>query len=486
MKKKVHTSASGVKFDIIRAVSSEIVACINKSEMTRVRQESRYGDRLYGYCDLLMKASSECFRGLYGSVYYFDGKKWVSFGKDDVLLEASINGALVALNVPKVDIINSRSRLISAVKSGAVLSPLEVSSTVIGFSNGVWDFSDIDNPVRYSFSDRMPITCVLPYAYDPSATCPMWMSFLSKILRHRDIEVLQKYLGLGCADRRLMSHKVEETLWLVGGGGNGKSTVFEMVKAVYGADNMSYMPLGHLVTTNVDLRMRNIGRIVGKIFNYCSEIQADDITRCADTFKSLCSGEPQEIRRIGKDSETAYDIPFFVFNMNKKPTNRAMDSAFTRRLIVIDFSTIVSKIDMDRELVSKMMSELSGIRNWMVEGLRKLAKDGYVFTPDGVGSDAIREYEFENGQSVKLFCDDNGYRSGVYSGHWGEEPHYVVAGDLYQMYVQYCQMNGQDPVSMNMFGRDMRKLAFRSKRTSGNVVYVIYSDNAIPCELKNK
>ena len=133
-----------------------------------------------------------------------------------------------------------------------------------------------------------------------------------------------------------------------------------------------------------------------------------------------------------------------------------------------------------------MMSELSGIRNWMVEGLRKLAKDGYVFTPDGVGSDAIREYEFENGQSVKLFCDDNGYRSGVYSGHWGEEPHYVVAADLYQLYVQYCQMNGQDPVSMNMFGRDMRKLAFRTKRTSGNVVYVIYSDNVIPCEIKNR
>ena len=118
--------------------------------------------------------------------------------------------------------------------------------------------------------------------------------------------------------------------------------------------------------------------------------------------------------------------------------------------------------------------------------MRKLSKDGYVYTPDGVGSDAIREYEFENGQSVKLFCDDNGYRSGVYSGHWGEEPHYVVAADLYQLYVQYCQMNGQDPVSMNMFGRDMRKLAFRTKRTSGNVVYVIYSDNVIPCEIKNR
>ena len=76
----------------------------------------------------------------------------------------------------------------------------------------------------------------------------MWMSFLSKILRHRDIEVLQKYLGLGCADRRLMSHKVEETLWLVGGGGNGKSTVFEMVKAKgHRLGNHTYNHIGGLL-----------------------------------------------------------------------------------------------------------------------------------------------------------------------------------------------------------------------------------------------
>ena len=45
-------------------------------------------------------------------------------------------------------------------------------------------------------------------------------------------------------------------------------------------------------------------------------------------------------------------------------------------------------------------------------------------------------------------------------------------------------MNSQEPVSLNMFGRDMRKLAFRTKRTSGSVVYMIYSDKPIQCELK--
>lgn len=484
MVSKVHKAASCRKFDVIRAVSSEIVASISRPEMTRVRQESRYGDRLYGYKDIIMRACSECFRSYQGAVYYFDGMKWVPFGKDDVILESSVNAALVALDVPKSDIIQSNSRIVSAAKSGALLSPLEVSPCLIGFINGVWDFTDPGKPVQHGFGERLPITCVMPYPYLPDAVCPMWQAFLSTVLRKKDIEVLQRYLGLGCVDRRMMSHKVEETLWLVGGGGNGKSTVFEMVKAVYGAENMAYMPLGHLVTSNVDLRMRNIGRIVGKVFNYCSEIQADDITRCSDTFKSLCSGEPQEVRRIGKDSETAYDIPFFIFNMNRMPSNRNMDVAFVRRLIVIEFNAKVHKDMMDRELVSKMMNELPGIRNWMLDGLRKLIADGYDFTGDGEVNESIREYEFENGQSVKLFCDDNGYRQGIYAGKWEERPHHVVASDMYEQYCQYCASNGQEPVTQSRFGRDMRRIGFHVRRSNNANIYDVYCDCEIPGELK--
>ena len=484
MAKKLSNSASDRNYGIVAAVSAELLSHVNKSEMTRIRQESRYDDRLYGYRDVVTRASSACFRGLHGMVYYFDGRCWVSFDKDFVLLKASITSALVNLNVPKGDVVKSELRLLQAARDGASMSPLEQSPCVIGFYNGVWDFSDISNPVRHDFSERMPITSVLSYPYLPGEKCPLWCSFLSKILKPRDIEVLQRYLGLGCCDRRYMSHKIEETLWLVGGGGNGKSTVFEMVKAVYGAENISYMPLGHLVTPNVDLRMRNIGRIVGKVFNYCSEIQADDITKSSDTFKSLCSGEPQEVRRIGKDSETAFDIPFFVFNMNRMPANRAMDAAFVRRLIVISFSTRVRRECIDRELVTKMMSELPGIRNWMVEGLRKLAADGYVLVPDAHVSESIREYEIENGQSVKLFCDDNGYRQGVYSGMWDEKPKYVSSGVLYTKYQSFAELNGIEPVTINSFGREMRKLGFRSRRKSGGVIYDIYSDEDIPFAIK--
>lgn len=471
-------------FRVIREISVEISRCVSKERIIETVGLSSPDDRLYNYCDILTHACSECFRSYLDGVYWFNGVKWVCLDRRDNVLELAINDALVRYGVAKKDLIKGRSRLVASAKSGAYLTSLDLSPVVVGFRNGVWDFSDIDEPLRHAYKERMPIVDVLDYDYDASAECPVWHHFLDMVLTKPQQLVLQKYLGLGCVDRKAMTHRVEETLWLVGEGGNGKSTIFEVVKAVFGSDNLSYMPLGHLVTTNVDLRMRNIGRMAGKVFNYCSEIQADDITRCADTFKSLCSGEPQEVRCIAKDSWTVYDIPFFIFNMNKMPINRSMDRAFVRRLLVIDFSTTVRKEDMDRELVSKLMGELSGIRNWCMEGYRKLVADGYRFGLSDSDAEALRQYEFENGQSVKLFCEDNGLRAKRYAGRWKEKPRRVAAEDLYQLYTEYCEKHGVEAMTVNMFGRALAALKFNKGKYYGKIVYDVFSDDDVEFQMK--
>lgn len=472
------------RFRVISSISKEITRCIDRVKVVETIALSSPDDRLFNYCDILTHACSECFRSYLDGIYWFDGVKWSCLDKKDIVLELAINDSLCSFGVLKKDLIKGRTRLVASAKSGAYLSSLGISPVVVGFRNGVWDFGDIDNPVRHEYKDRMPIIDVLQYDYDVDAECPVWHRFLDMILTKPQQQVLQKYLGLGCVDRKCMTHRIEETLWLVGEGGNGKSTIFEVVKAVFGADNLSYMPLGHIVTTNVDLRMRNIGRMAGKVFNYCSEIQADDITRCADTFKSLCSGEPQEVRSIAKNSWTVYDIPFFIFNMNKMPMNRSMDRAFVRRLLVIDFSTTVKKEDMDRELVNRLMGELSGIRNWCIDGYRKLVADGYSFGLSDRDAEALRQYEFENGQSVKLFCEDNGLRAKRYAGKWKEKPRRIAADNLYQLYCEYCEKHSQEPMTVNMFGRALAALRFNKGKYYGKIVYDVFSDNDVEFEMR--
>ncbi len=472
---------------LIDELSEVLFRSIDKKLLRESYQQARFGDRVYGYQDVVLRVSSMCFKSYCGDIYYFDGMIWCPLS--DIVLENALNKAMVRGGVPKSDLINSRSKLMYSARGGASLSPLELSASVIGFRNGVWDFSDIDNPIEHSFADRMPVVSILPYDYDPQAVCPKWMAFLDSILAKGEIMKLQKYLGLGCVDRKKMSHKVEETLWLIGSGANGKSTIFDVVRGVYGADNMSYMGLDTLLSGSPEVRARFVGGIVGKIFNYCSEVQADDISKYSDTFKALCSGEPQTVRRLGHNPETAYDIPFLVFNMNQKPVNRKMDQALLRRLLFIPFNTTVSAADMNRELGMELQQELSGIRNWMIEGYKMFVRDGYQFSSSTRNDDVATEYMFESGQTVQVYLNKNGFSCNRRTGHWEDKPQWVASSALYEDYVAFCEKWLQEPLNQRSFGGEMSRLGWNvssnnRKRTGNGYIYGIFCEEKIKFALK--
>lgn len=487
-RKKVSVSVScDARMSLIDALSGELFKSLDRKMLRDAYCQARFGDRLYGYREVVFSACASCFKTLDGEVYYFDGRVWSLLS--DVVLEASLSKSLVRCGVPKGDMVNAIGKLMYSAKGGASMSPLELSASVVGFRNGVWDFSDIEHPVYHSFADRMPIVDVLPYDYDPAAVCPSWLAFLRSVLPKGEIMKLQKYLGLGCVDRKSMSHKVEETLWLVGSGANGKSTVFDVVRAVYGSSSMSYVGLDMLLSGSSDVRARFIGSIEGKLFNYCSEIQSNDITRYSDTFKSLCSGEPQTVRRLGRNPETAFDIPFLVFNMNRRPTARNMDQALLRRLLFVSFNTSVSASEMNRELSSELMKELSGIRNWMVEGYRMLVRDGFQFKSTKDGDTELREYMLENGQAAQVFLTERGYRCNRRSGHWDEKMQWVTFSALYEEYSSWCAKWLQEPEKENAFAREMTRLGWHEgcgnrKRVSRSVLYGIFCEKAIGYALK--
>ncbi|MBR3400509.1 MAG: hypothetical protein IKH08_12095 [Prevotella sp.] len=475
------------KMALIDELSGVIYRSLDTKSLRAAYQQARFGDRVYGYQEVVLNACAGCFKTYMGDVYFFDGKIWCPLS--DIVLENALNKAMVRGGVPKSDLINSRSKLMYSARGGASMSALELSASVIGFRNGVWDFTDIEHPEYHSFEDRMPIISILPYDYDPSAGCPNWLAFLHSILPKGEIMKLQKYLGLGCASRKNMSHKIEETLWLIGNGANGKSTIFDVVRGVYGADNISYVGLDTLLSGSSEVRARFIGSIVGKLFNYCSEIQSDDISKYADTFKSLCSGEPQTVRRLGHNPETTFDIPFLVFNMNRRPTNKSMDKALLRRLLFIPFRTSVSAADMNRELSTELLKELSGIRNWMIEGYKMLVRDGYQFNSTKDGDDEMTDYMLENGQTVQVFLNKSGYNCNRRTGHWEDKVQWVSASALYEDYVSFCEKWLQEPLNQRAFGGEMSRLGWHDsngnrKRTGTGYVYGIFSEKTIDYALK--
>ena len=462
----------------IRAYVKQLCAVMDRRAVMRAYQSPRRSDRLFAYSSILQDACCECFRSCVGDgkrpvVYGFDGKVWVPLLP--MVFETAVRDALVSCAgsgdfVVKGDWVDKQSKLMQYAYDGVSASPLGVSAGIVGFRNGVWDFTDVDAPVRHAFSDRLPITELLPYDYDPDAVCPLWESFLAMMLSPQDVLVLQKYLGMGCVSRRLMGRRVEDTLWMVGAGANGKSTIESVVRAVYGSGNVSNASLSQLLDRQPDARMRAVLSIEGKVFNLCDEADVSDITRGSDAFKKLCSGDPQNVRGIGRDISVAYDIPFMVFSMNQMPSNRRMDEAFRRRIVRVDFRCQVREEDMDRELLHKLEGELSGIRNWMLRGYRQLVADGFCFshtTDEG--------YMEQNEQYFDIFCKSCGLRASAWAGR-GEKPVKVLFSVIYDAYADFCRRRMYEPGGEVNAGRDMRRLGFQRGRSGQGVWYYVYCD----------
>ena len=474
----------------IGSYSGQLRDYIDRGALLKAYQTRRRSERLYAYHSILRDACCSCFRGTSMSndgkkcqVWGFNGRYWTPLSP--VVFRDSVGQALIAAAgagdfVVKGDWIEKQGTLLQSAYAGVCVSPLEKNPSIVGFRNGVWDFSDIENPVYHSFTDMMPVTDLLPYDYDPSSTCKMWQSFLGMMLSQKDILKLQKYLGLGCVNRRLMSNVVEDTLWLIGSGANGKTTIEEVVRAVYGYGNVSEASMGELLDRNQISRMLTMSNIDGKIFNICSEVDVNDISRGSDAFKRLCSGEPQNARGIGENVRRIYDIPFLIFSMNQRPVNKRMDAAFRRRIVEINFNQSIREEDMDAGLGDKLKRELSGIRNWMVEGYKMLLRDGFRF--DHTNSEDYMEY---NDQFFDIFARHDGLRPSAWAGR-GEKPQLVSFATLYDRYVDFCRRKGygQETPSEKSLSQDLKRLNYRKVRKAAGIFYEVYCENELDYAIK--
>lgn len=199
-----------------------------------------------------------------------------------------------------------------------------------------------------------------------------------------------------------------------------------------------------------------------------------DMTYHVDTFKSLVSGESQQMRRIGGDVKELREIPYFVFNMNTKPKSRNIDSALMRRLLFLSFRQMISSDDVDPELESKLKREAAGIRNWLIEGWFKLLQDNFKFVQTGRAIEESEEMLVQNGETLKLFLRkmDCNYLPTM---NKKEQPRWIPVKVLYGLYEKWCDKNAYDTdESLNSIGRKLREIGYRAKRSSAGWSYMFY------------
>ena len=332
---------------------------------------------------------------------------------------------------------------------------LDTNDYLLNVQNGTIDLSE-DTPKFLQHTPDMLLSKICNVNYNPAASCKEWEKFLGQIMQgnQEKIKYLQKIAGLS-----LTGNTQEETCFILYGSTtrNGKSTFCETLIYLLGDYALTMKPESLAIKQNTDSRQASgdIARLAGCRFCNASEPPKRMLIDTA-LLKSL----------LGRDSITARHlhqrefsfIPKFklVINTNYLPAITD-DTVFTSgRINVISFDRHFEPEEQDKHLKDKLRqdSELSGILNWCIDGLRMYRKEG-LYTPAAVqqATETYRTDSDKIGNFIKECLTETGKNSSIKS--------------VYEVYSTWCSDNGYGTESKGNFISELKGKGLYA--TSGTV-----------------
>jgi putative DNA primase/helicase len=392
-------------------------------------------------------------------IYLFNGAFWVNIDKET--FQKFLGESAEKMGVPQYSAryFQFREQLFKQFLATAYLptpEPLE-NSVLINLLNGTFEISPNGTQLR-PFNSKDFITYQLPFEYNPQAEAPIFQNYLNKVLPEKEKQqILAEYLGFVFIKHGSKVLKEEKALILYGAGANGKSVFFEIVNALLGTENISSHSLQDLTNDNGYYR----AMIANKLVNYASEINGK---LEASIFKQIVSGEPITARLPYGQPMQLRQYAKLIFNCNELPKDVEHTNAYFRRFLIVPFDVTIPEQEQDKQLHSKIIeNELSGVFNWVLDGLHRLLAQKRFTQCEAVVS-AVEQYKTQS-DSVKLFIQDNNYNNSPNK--------YELIKDLYSEYRIFCIDDGFKPVNKQNFIKRLQGFGVViEKRNIGNVAYL--------------
>ena len=245
------------------------------------------------------------------------------------------------------------------------------------------------------------ITKKAPVMFDPTARDPLWEDHIQHATRGNEelAEYLQRLAGY------CLTGLTEEEIVLlfVGGGGTGKTTHLEALKAMMG-DYAATTDFDTFLQTNQSRGPRNdLARLAGTRLVCASEVPAgrrfDEVT-----VKQLTGGDTVTARFLHRE-HFEYRPQFKIcLAANHRPAVRDDDPAIWRRLKVVPFDHAVQKPKKKRKTyLQDPLGAGPAILAWSVEGAIKWQQEG-LQEPEIV-RDATQAYQQEQAVIGQFFED---------------------------------------------------------------------------------
>lgn len=394
-------------------------------------------------------------------VYLFNGKFWKSI--EQRTFENFLGDASQALGIEKftAKYFLYREKLYKQFTTSGHLPtpPKPKDKVLINLKNGTFEISE--KPILRPFDPSDFMRYQLPFEYDPNATAFKFEAYLNRVLPEKDKQaVLCEYLGyIFIPAQRL---KLEKALFLYGGGANGKSVLYDIIRALLGDQNTSEYSLQSLTDTSGYTR----AQIADKLVNYATEING---RLEGSKFKSLASGEPMEARLPYRDPFIIQDYAKLIFNTNELPKDVEFNHGFFRRFLIIPFEVTIPEKEQNKGLAKEIIdNELPGVFNWVLTGLNRLLLNGKFSESPSIDK-ALEDFRTES-DTVKRFLDESNFIPDLENK--------ILLKDLYPQYKEFAFEDGNKLLSKTNFKKRLKANRILVKRESeGLQVYVSQKGN---------
>jgi putative DNA primase/helicase len=317
---------------------------------------------------------------------------------------------------------------------------------------------------------------MIPLRYDQHAECPQFMAFLFRIMgSHPDAsegdninaEQMVSYLqkAFGCA----ATGKPEKLLFvLYGEGNNGKTTLLEVIRDALGdkeyagqvqVDSLMIRPKEAVSSNAVNT---DLADLQGCRFVSSSEVEQGQ--RLSLSRVKYLTGLGQiKARRLRENMITFQPTYKLFLDCNHRPVITDPNDAIWNRVKCIPFKIQIPKDEIDKDLPTKLRTELPGILFWIVEGAVLYHREGLGDPPDVTA--ATEQYRQESDR-LKEFFEDRCVLARTGDGaSWKRDGCWLPVSDLYAAYASWAEATGNKyPLSKDSFDERLQKLGRKRDR----------------------
>jgi len=351
----------------------------------------------------------------------------------------------------------SKRAMIDAARALAPVHPDQFDESPMLFNvlNGTVDLES------YELSDHSPanlLTKRAPVRFDADATCPKWIAFLNRIFDGDPdlIEYWKRIFGY-CLTGHISVHAL---FILYGTGRNGKSTLLYILGTL-GGDYATHAYAKNWTMNRSDPQNFMLAPLKGVRIVTATESGSGQRLDEA-LIKAMTGGDP--ITAAHKHGRPFVFQPVFkpFLATNSKPEIRGTDEGIWSRQRMIPFEVAIPESEQipDPIMRADLGSELSGILNWALEGLREFNEIG-LNDPEIVlaATRAYREEMDVLGEWMAVNCVVGADSK-------------ILFSDLFKDYQEFTTNSGGEPISKKAFSGSLTDRGMKSKRGAGNKTYV--------------